>query len=155
MYAGCRNSGQRFQELDTSANQDRGNYVGQVTFSLSKEVTFQVELAKTVEERARGLMFRRHLEPRHGMLFLFDERSQHSFYMKNTYIPLDIVFMDRIEEGVRVVGILKNMRPLDEISRYVDAPSTMALEIPAGQADALGIKNGVAAKIVLPSSPNG
>jgi len=148
--SGCRNQADGMGPIDVSVGQDRGKNVGQVVFSLKTRVTFQVELAKTVEERAKGLMFRQHLAPRHGMLFLFDERLQHSFYMKNTFIPLDIVFMDRTRDGVRVVGVLKYMRPLDQMSRYVEAPSTMALEIRGGQAEVLGIQVGTPVEIVLP-----
>ena len=146
---GCRNKADGMGPVDVSVGQDRGKIVGQVVFSLKTKVTFQVELAKTVEERAKGLMYRQQLAPRHGMLFLFDERLQHSFYMKNTFIPLDIVFMDRTRDGVRVVGVLKYMRPLDQMSRYVEQPSTMALEIRGGQAEALGIKIGTPVEIVL------
>ena len=69
---------------------------------------FYVELATTPEDRARGLMFREHLDPDKGMLFIFEEEGVHSFWMKNTLIPLDIIW---ISEDQEVVFISKNTQP--------------------------------------------
>jgi uncharacterized membrane protein (UPF0127 family) len=69
---------------------------------------FRVELAQTTDERAKGLMFRKYLAPDKGMLFIFDEEKRHSFWMKNTLIPLDIIWINKDKE---VVFIGKDIQP--------------------------------------------
>ena len=69
---------------------------------------FAVEIADDDEERARGLMFRESMADDHGMLFVFDEDAPQSFWMKNTFIPLDMVF---IREDGEVASIAKNAQP--------------------------------------------
>lgn len=100
---------------------------------------FTVELASTNEERSKGLMFRRELSPRKGMLFLFPEERKLSFWMKNTLIPLDMVF---ISKDWRVVGVVENATPLSEEPRGVDQDSQYVLEVAGGTAKRLGIKAG-------------
>lgn len=105
---------------------------------------FSVEVAATDEERAKGLMFRRELGPQRGMLFLFPQERQLSFWMKNTLIPLDIVFVSR---DWRVVGVVENATPLSEESRGVPQPSQYVLEFIGGTAARLGI--GVGATVAV------
>ena len=107
-----------------------------------EEVRFLIEIAETAQDRARGLMYRKELSRDRGMLFIFDRPGRHSFYMKNTYIPLDIIFLDRLGSRARVVGVLHNMKPLDETSRAIESPSMAALEIRAGLAKKYGIRKG-------------
>src|SRR3989344_2502586 len=59
-----------------------------------EEKCFNVELAKTDVEKAQGLMFREHLDRNSGMLFIYDEEGSYSFWMKNTLIPLDIIWIN-------------------------------------------------------------
>lgn len=90
------------------------------TFSQEKKVIkignkkIKVEIADTYPERKKGLMERKYLAPCEGMLFIFEESDYHSFWMKNTYIPLSIAF---ISEGKKVIEI-KDMMPLDETTIY-------------------------------------
>lgn len=113
---------------------------GQVsTQSDSGPVTFQVELAQTPVERQVGLMFRRQMDELVGMLFVFDAMSVHSFWMRNTYLPLDMLFID--DAGV-VVGIVENAEPLTESPRTVGKPSQYVLELNAGTCRRLGIRAG-------------
>lgn len=69
---------------------------------------FKLEIAKTVIERAKGLMFREKLDENKGMLFIFPTVEKHGFWMKNTLIPLDIIWID---ESNKVVYIKKNVLP--------------------------------------------
>jgi uncharacterized membrane protein (UPF0127 family) len=110
-----------------------------------KEVRVRAEIADDTFERARGLMYRTALAENRGMLFVFPDQQRHSFYMKNTPIPLSIAFMD--SEG-RIVDI-QDMRPLDDDPpHYVSArPAQYALEVNQGFFDERGIKVGDRAEL--------
>ncbi|HUU02416.1 MAG TPA: DUF192 domain-containing protein [Myxococcota bacterium] len=98
-----------------------------------------VELVSNDEDRARGLMFRRHLRPDAGMLFVYRFEDNHAFWMKNTYIPLDMIF---IGANMRVVGLARKTRPLTLQRIRVEMPSMFILEVNAGYAAAHGICEG-------------
>lgn len=100
---------------------------------------FSVELALTPEQRARGLMFREQLASDAGMLFLFDREAPRAFWMKNTYLPLDIVFIDH---AGRIVSIARDTTPLSETPIPSEAPAKGVLELNAGTAAALDIGPG-------------
>ncbi len=72
---------------------------------------FEIELAKTPEERARGLMYREYLQENKGMLFIFTEEAIYPFWMKNTLIPLDIIWINSNEE---IIYIASNVLPCKE-----------------------------------------
>ncbi len=94
----------------------------------------RLELALTPEEHERGLMFRPRLRPDHGMLFLFAETSYQSFWMKNTLIKLDLVFLD--EKGT-VVDVIPEALPCtsDPCPQYTSrAPARAVLELAGGAA---------------------
>jgi uncharacterized membrane protein (UPF0127 family) len=105
---------------------------------------FSVEVASTDDERAKGLMFRRELGPTKGMLFLFPRERKLSFWMKNTLIPLDIIF---VSPDWRVVGIVENATPLSEESRGVDQLSQYVLEFVGGTSHRAGISEGARVRI--------
>lgn len=107
--------------------------------SANGEHAFNVEVVDTDESRARGLMFRQELAPDAGMLFDFKQSRPVSFWMSNTFIPLDMLFITA--EGV-VRNIHANARPQDRTSIPSDGPVMFVLEIPGGRAAALGIKAG-------------
>ncbi|HYQ81026.1 MAG TPA: DUF192 domain-containing protein [Anaeromyxobacteraceae bacterium] len=98
-----------------------------------------VELAADPASRERGLMFRKHLEDGHGMLFVFDEEAEQSFWMKNTLIPLDMIFID---EAGAVVGIVERAEPHSTTLRSAGAPSRYVLEVAGGVAAERGIRSG-------------
>ncbi|HEX9399491.1 MAG TPA: DUF192 domain-containing protein [Anaeromyxobacter sp.] len=98
-----------------------------------------VELARTVAERARGLMDRSALASDAGMLFLFDETAEHPFWMKNTLIPLDMLF---IAEDGRIAGIVARAVPGDLSPRSAGGPTRYVLEVNGGWADAHGVAPG-------------
>lgn len=101
--------------------------------------TFSVELASNNQERSKGLMFRRELGAKAGMLFLFPEERRLSFWMKNTLIPLDMIF---ISKDWRVVGVVENAPPLTEEPRGVEALSQYVLEVAGGTCARIGIATG-------------
>lgn len=101
--------------------------------------TFHVDLAVTPQQRSRGLMFREAMADDEGMLFLFDREAPRSFWMKNTYLPLDIIFLDR--HGV-IVSIAADARPLDETTIPSGAPAAGVLEVLAGTSRRLGLEPG-------------
>jgi hypothetical protein len=98
-----------------------------------------VELARTDAERARGLMHRASLPDDRGMLFLFDEMEEHPFWMKDTLLPLDMIFID--EEG-RIVGIVERAAPRTTTARTVGVPSRFVLEVNGGWTGARGVRTG-------------
>jgi hypothetical protein len=102
----------------------------------NKEI--RVEVAKTPEERAKGLMGRKQLGQDEGMLFIFEKEDYHGFWMKNTLIPLTIAFMDR--EG-RIVKIT-DMKPLTLDSHDPPKPILYALEMKKDWFSTTGIKVG-------------
>jgi len=101
--------------------------------------TFTVELAVTDEERSKGLMFRRELPEGRGMLFDFKQDVNASMWMKNTYIPLDMIF---IRADGRIQRIAENTEPQSERIIAAGAPVRAVLEVIGGTAKKLGIKPG-------------
>jgi uncharacterized membrane protein (UPF0127 family) len=100
---------------------------------------FAVEMATTPEEQAKGLMFRRSLPEGEGMLFDFHQEQPASFWMKNTYIPLDMIF---IRADGRILRIAENTVPLSEALVTSGGPVRAVLEVNAGTARKLGIAAG-------------
>jgi len=95
----------------------------------SGEMTVSVEVVSTPATIERGLMFREHLPPDQGMLFLMDHEQPWSFWMHNTLIPLDMLF---IKSDMTVAGIVENATPRTDDLRKVDAPSLYVLEVNGG-----------------------
>ena len=105
----------------------------------NKNITFNVEVAKTIEERSIGLMYRKKLLNNEGMLFIFPYEKIIQLWMKNTYIPLDVIF---ISENKVIVDIKKNMEKLSETIVKSKVKSRYALEFNAGLINKLDIEIG-------------
>lgn len=99
---------------------------------------FTLEVADTFATRQRGLMYRDAMPARHGMLFVFDRDQPQSFWMKNTRIPLDIIY---VNEAGRIVSI-HQMKPYDLASTSSKAPARFAIELNQGTAASLHLKEG-------------
>ena len=110
---------------------------------------FYIELAVDNAQRARGLMYRQTILADWGMLFVYPFDRELSFWMKNTYIPLDMVFIDG--KG-KVVGVIEGAEPLTLTARTVNKPGRYVLELGAGVAAKSGIEPGVYMELV--NSPN-
>jgi len=100
---------------------------------------FKVEIADTGPTRERGLMFRKSLGPSEGMLFDFHTPQAVSFWMRNTLIPLDMVF---IAPNGRIISIARNAVPMDETPIFSGGPITGVLEIRGGRAAEIGAEPG-------------
>lgn len=135
----------------TACAADRAIFLGE-----GRSVTVPVEIADTPQERARGLMFRDSLKPGSGMLFVYEQPQPVSFWMRNTLIPLDMIFMD-------AVGTVRHVHPMAKPRDDTSIPGAMigdpapdrlmVLEVPGGDAARLGIQQGmVLAHPALPQS---
>jgi uncharacterized membrane protein (UPF0127 family) len=102
------------------------------------ERSFAIEVADDTSERSAGLMFRESMDDDHGMLFVFPETKEAGFWMKNTPMPLDLIF---IGEDGRVRGILPG-EPFSEAVISPGKPVRFVLELKRGTADKAGIKDG-------------
>jgi uncharacterized membrane protein (UPF0127 family) len=104
----------------------------------------EVEVAATPESRTRGLMWRKELRAGQGMLFIFPDEEVQGFWMKNTLIPLDMLFID--STGL-IVGIVERAEPHSRTQRAVGVPSRYVLEVPGGWCHSLGIQRGGTAQL--------
>ena len=119
---------------------------------------FKVEVADDDDERARGLMFRDSLPADHGMLFIHDRQEPQAYWMKNTRIPLDILYFD---SGRRLVSQQRDVPPCSAGDRCPPYPSRgparYVLELNAGQAARLGLEDGAELRFGpgIPAPPGG
>ncbi len=93
-------------------------------------VKYNIEIAESDYETQTGLMYRESMEIDQGMLFIFPDVLFHSFYMKNTKIPLDLIFID---EELRIASYKENAQPMDETGLSSEVPVQYVLELNAGQ----------------------
>ena len=101
--------------------------------------SFEVEVADDTLERSQGLMFRQSLGEDEGMLFIFQADTEGAFWMRNTLIPLDIIF---VESKKRIVNVVANATPQTDTPRLPEGPYRYVLEINGGQAASLGLSSG-------------
>ncbi len=126
--------------------------IGMATINFTKngELTFldnrnnflakiDIEIADTEEKRTQGLMFRASMKENQGMLFIFDREEMQAFWMKNTMIPLDMIFVNAKKE---IVNIRRNARPYDLSSYTSLAPTKYVVEVNGGYCKRHGIKSG-------------
>jgi uncharacterized protein len=102
-------------------------------------VKVKAEVVRSQHDMARGLMYRRSLPEDSGMLFDLGVRADHKFWMHNTCIPLDLLYVD--DDGL-IVGIVENAPTLNDETRGVDCPSVYVLEVNAGWTRRHGVKAG-------------
>ena len=131
--------------ISGQSNSETGRIVLETSPS---ETEVQVEIADERFEISRGLMCRNEMLDNWGMLFLMEQTRQQSFWMKNTLIALDIIFLD---EDWNVVGVAADAAPQTLSGRSVPGPSKYVLELKAGAAAAAGIRRGTKARFFAPS----
>jgi uncharacterized protein len=110
-----------------------------VDFPDSSNARVDAELVRSEHDSERGLMYRHAMPESHGMLFDLQVRADHKFWMHNTCIPLDLLYVD--EDGV-IVGIVENAPTLDDTSRGVGCLSRWVLEVNAGWSRRHAVKAG-------------
>lgn len=102
-------------------------------------ISLEVEIVQDAESRQLGLMYREELAENRGMLFVFESTQILSFWMRNTFIPLDIAFIN----AAGAIVDIQRMQPLDESKNYISAaPALYALEVNAGWFEKNGVKVG-------------
>lgn len=121
--------------------------VGIIRDNGKERCSFFVEVVSTPETVAMGLMHRKSLKARHGMLFVFESDEMHHFWMKNTLISLDMIFID---SGRRIAHIHRKAKPLDTTSISSQRPVRYVLEINGGEADECRMQ--VGDRVRLPAS---
>jgi len=114
------------------------------TVTINNE-TFTVELATTPSQQRLGLMFRKHLPEREGMLFIFKRPEIRRFWMRNTFVPLDIIFIDADRKIINIA----TMPPLTDQTCRSTRPALYVLEINAGEARRFSIGPGLEVKFDL------
>lgn len=98
-----------------------------------------IEIAENDSARMMGLMFRKSMEENRGMVFIFDKADIQSFWMKNTIIPLDLIY---VSDKMEIVTIIKNAKPFSLESRPSTKPAQYVVEVNGGYTDKLGINTG-------------
>ena len=104
-----------------------------------KSPELSVEVASTVSSREIGLMYRKSMDAQSGMLFIFEDERPRNFWMKNTYLPLDMIF---IGSDLLVVKVIHNAEPLTTSPRSSEKPAKYVVELNAGKAAEWGISEG-------------
>jgi len=99
---------------------------------------FKVEVARTPEQQSTGMMFRRSTPPNHGMIFPYAPPQDVAFWMRNTLIPLDMIFI----RADGTIARIATAKPLDETAVPSGEPIAAVLEIAGGRSAELGIKEG-------------
>lgn len=125
--------------LPSNKQQSTGPGLKQLCFG---ERCFEIEVAETQEERFKGLQNRQFMSADHGMLFVFPESKKHRFWMKDTYISLDMIWMDG---NKKVVTIIPNVLPCktEQCPVYTpDHDASYVLELNAGTTIEIGLKVG-------------
>ncbi len=136
----CKKETRKVETIQTEEIQFKKE--GKLVLSNKDGVTIKkldIEIADDDYQIQTGLMYRKSMKENQGMLFLFKNSIVRYFYMKNTLIPLDIIYID---QSKHIVSIQKNAKPLDETTLPSEGPAMYVLEINAGLSDQWGLKKG-------------
>ena len=139
VLASCKTESKKSIKTETIAFTKEGELTVLSTETDSLKANFDIEIAETEYETQTGLMYRKSMKQDRGMLFIQPTESLQYFYMKNTEIPLDIIY---INSGMKIVSFQKNAEPFNEETLPSNAPAKYILEINAGLSDELGLQVG-------------
>lgn len=135
-------------ESTATSSEAKPEIQGTITFPGSDgPKTIEVEIARSAYEHSKGLMDRTSLPHNQGMLFIFDDMQPRSFWMRNTRISLDIIFVD---DQHKVVSIRKNAVPMSEESLPSEGPAKYVIEVNAGFSDLYNIRSGDSLSFRIP-----
>lgn len=150
--AGCKNeSAEPSPVVKNNPGKNNSNTTEAPQFTKEGELTFfkadgttaivkiNIELAETVAEQQKGLMNRSWMEENQGMLFIFEEERQQAFWMHNTIIPLDIIYVNSKKE---IVSMAKDTTPFSDQSIPSAKPAQYVIEVIAGFCDKYGVAAG-------------
>ena len=111
--------------------------------------TLEVELARTNSTRQMGLMYRKKMDLNRGMIFIFPDQDERTFWMRNTYLPLDMIF---VSSEKKVVGVVENATPLTDTPRNSNGPAKYVVEVNSGLAKTWGVIKGTTLEGQIPGS---
>lgn len=134
--AGCRQEERRLPTIDTQSEFREDGRLAFLEPNGDTLGTIAIEIAETPTALGRGLMGRRSLPSRSGMLFIMEDTDTTGFWMRNTPLPLDIIF---VGPDSQVVSIARRTTPYSDESIQPEAPKKFVVEVRAGQAERLGI----------------
>ena len=130
-FSACNNTRSRtIKEATVVFKKEASLEIFNLNGELIKE--YDIELADTPYERQTGLMYRTEMNSNNGMLFIFEDSTLRTFYMKNTLISLDIIFLN---ESLEIISIYKNTTPNNESSIPSLVPARYVLELRSGQSE--------------------
>ena len=131
----CKEKPKPIKQTEVAFKKEGELFFHKIT-SDSTKIALDIEIADTDFDIQTGLMYRNAMQPNQGMLFIFDNEKERYFYMKNTKIPLDLIF---INSQYKIVSFQKNAKPFDESSLPSNAPATYVLEVNAEMVDTWGL----------------
>ncbi len=139
ILSGCKDDQNKVVKTEPITFTKEGELTIYKAQSDSVIVKYNIEIAESDYETQTGLMYRESMELDQGMLFIFPDVLFHSFYMKNTKIPLDLIFID---EELRIASYKENAQPLDETGLSSEVPVQYVLELNAGQCKQFSLEVG-------------
>jgi len=133
----CKEEGEKAVQAAPISFQKEGDLIIYKAKTDSIIASFEIEIADNDYETETGLMYRKAMKSNRGMLFIFPNSAMHSFYMKNTAISLDILFID---EHMQIASLQENAKPYNESSLSSKVPVKYVLELNAGLSEKLNLK---------------
>ncbi|WP_111306842.1 DUF192 domain-containing protein [Confluentibacter sediminis] len=134
----CKEEKKSVKQTEVTFNKEGELTIFKITTDSTK-IKLDIEIADTDYDIQTGLMYRNSMKTNQGMLFVFDDVTERYFYMKNTQIPLDIIYLDADK---KIVSYQKNAKPFDETSLPSNVPAKYVLEVNAGLVDTWQLKEG-------------
>ncbi|MDD4231607.1 MAG: DUF192 domain-containing protein [Candidatus Cloacimonetes bacterium] len=136
VFGGCpKSKPQQEAQSSTSFRKDGTLQIKGLDGNL--KASFDIEIAEKEKELMQGLKYRENMEDNQGMLFIFNNVDYHSFWMQDTYLSLDMIFIDHHNQ---IISIAKNTSPYNEEPIFPEKPNQYVLEVMAGTCDRLNIE---------------